>query len=57
LPVIKEVRNILGLGLREAKVAVEDSSDDNPIKKGVSKEEAEDLKSRLEAVGAEVKIK
>jgi large subunit ribosomal protein L7/L12 len=53
--VYKEVRTITALGLKDAKVAV-----DNPpltVKEGVSKEEAEKLKKQLEAVGATVEIK
>jgi len=53
--VIKEVRAITGLGLKEAKALVDSSP--APIKEGASKEEAEELKSRLEAVGAEVELK
>jgi len=50
--VIKEVREITGLGLKEAKDLVEGAP--KPIKQGVSKEEAEKIKERLEKVGAEV---
>jgi len=53
--VIKEVRSITGLGLKEAKDAVEGVP--NKIKEGVSKEEAEEAKNKLEAVGASVEIK
>lgn len=52
---IKEVRAITGLGLKEAKELVDNAP--NPIKEGVSKEEAEDLKSKLEEAGAEVELK
>ncbi len=54
IPVIKEVRAVTGLGLKEAKEAVEAAP--NVIKEGVSKEEAEEIKSKLEAVNAEVEI-
>ena len=50
--VIKEVRSITGLGLKEAKELVEAGG--KAVKEGVSKEEAEDLKGKLEAAGAEV---
>ncbi len=55
IQVIKEVRAITGLGLKEAK-AVVDSAPTN-IKEGISKEEAEEVKDKLEAVGALVEIK
>lgn len=55
IAVIKEVRSITGLGLKEAKELVDNAP--NPIKEGVSKEEAEDLKSKLEEAGAEVELK
>jgi large subunit ribosomal protein L7/L12 len=51
--VIKEVRSITGLGLKEAKDLVEAGG---KIKEGVSKEEAEDVKGKLEAAGAEVEL-
>ena len=51
--VIKEVRAITGLGLKEAKDLVEAGG---KIKEGVSKEEAEDVKGKLEAAGAEVEV-
>ena len=53
--VIKEVRAITGLGLKEAKDLVEGAP--KPVKEGVSKSEAEELKKRLEAAGAEVELK
>ncbi len=53
--VIKEVRAILGLGLKEAKDFVD--SIPKPVKEKVTKEEAESLKQRLEAVGAVCEIK
>ncbi|MDF1565019.1 MAG: 50S ribosomal protein L7/L12 [Deltaproteobacteria bacterium] len=53
--VIKEVRALTGLGLKEAKDLVESAP--APIKEGVSKEEAEDVKKKIEAAGAAVEIK
>ncbi|MDA0341310.1 MAG: 50S ribosomal protein L7/L12 [Proteobacteria bacterium] len=53
--VIKEVRAITGLGLKEAKDLVESAP--KAIKEGVSKEEAEELKKKLEEVGATVELK
>lgn len=53
--VIKEVRGITGLGLKEAKELVDNAP--NPIKEGVEKAEAEDIKSKLEDAGAEVELK
>ncbi|WP_308909483.1 50S ribosomal protein L7/L12 [Pseudokordiimonas caeni] len=53
--VIKEVRAITGLGLKEAKDLVEGAP--KPVKEGVAKAEAEDLKKKLEAAGAKVELK
>ncbi|WP_417452060.1 50S ribosomal protein L7/L12 [Kordiimonas sp.] len=53
--VIKEVRAITGLGLKEAKDLVEGAP--KPVKEGVSKAEAEELKGKLEAAGAKVELK
>lgn len=53
--VIKEVRAITGLGLKEAKDLVEAGSKE--VKTGVSKAEAEELKKKLEAAGAKVELK
>jgi large subunit ribosomal protein L7/L12 len=53
--VIKEVRGITGLGLKEAKDLVEAAP--KPVKEGVSKEEAAKLKEVLEAAGATVEVK
>ena len=53
--VIKEVRSITGLGLKEAKEAVEAAP--KAIREGVSKEEAEEVKKKLEEAGASVEIK
>lgn len=55
IAVIKEVRGITGLGLKEAKELVDGAP--NNVKEGVSKEEAEQLKSQLEEAGAEVELK
>ncbi len=55
IKVIKEVRAVTGLGLKEAKDLVESAP--KPIKEGVSKEEAEKIKEQIEAVGAKVEIK
>ncbi|MBS9715505.1 50S ribosomal protein L7/L12 [Pseudohalocynthiibacter aestuariivivens] len=53
--VIKEVRSITGLGLKEAKELVDAGG--KAVKEQVSKEEADDIKAKLEAAGAEVEIK
>jgi large subunit ribosomal protein L7/L12 len=53
--VIKAVRGITGLGLKEAKAMVEGAP--SPVKEGVSKEEAEDMKKQLEEAGAQVELK
>lgn len=55
IEVIKEVRAITGLGLKEAKDLVEAAP--KPVKEGASKDEAEKLKKQLEAAGAKVEIK
>lgn len=55
IEVIKEVRAITGLGLKEAKDLVEAAP--KPVKEGVAKDEAEKLKKQLEAVGAKVELK
>ncbi len=55
LKVVKEVKGLLGLGLKEAKGLVDGAP--APIKEGVPKDEAEKIKAALEAVGAEVEIK
>ena len=52
---IKVVREITGLGLKEAKDLVEGAP--KPVKEGVSKDEAEDIKKKLEAAGAKVEVK
>ncbi len=55
IKVIKEVRGILGLGLAEAKAVVEGVP--AKLKEAVSKEEAEEIKAKMEAVGAKIEIK
>jgi len=55
IAVIKEVRTMTSLGLKEAKDLVDAAP--KPVKEGVSKEEAEDLKKKLEAAGATVELK
>jgi large subunit ribosomal protein L7/L12 len=55
IEVIKEVRAITGLGLKEAKDLVEGAP--KPVKEAVSKDEAEKLKGQLEKVGAKVELK
>ena len=55
IEVIKEVRGITGLGLKEAKDLVEGAP--KPVKEGASKEEAEKIKATLEKVGAKVELK
>ena len=52
--VIKEVRAITGLGLKEAKDLVEGAP--KPLKQGVKKEEAEEIKKKIEAAGGKVKL-
>lgn len=54
IALIKEVRGITGLGLKEAKDAVEKGGE--TLKEGVSKEEADEIKKKLEAAGAKVEI-
>ena len=55
LAVVKLVKEMTGLGLKEAKAAVDAAP--NALKEGVSKDEAEALKAQLEEAGAEVEIK
>lgn len=55
IAILKEVRGITGLGLKEAKELVE--SVPKPLKEGAGKEEAEEMKKKLEAAGAKVSIK
>jgi large subunit ribosomal protein L7/L12 len=55
IAVIKEVRGITGLGLKEAKDLVDGAP--NPVKEGIAKAEAEEIKSKLEGAGATVELK
>src|SRR5918994_195614 len=55
IEVIKEVRALTGLGLKEAKDLVEGAP--KPVKEGVNKEEADKIKATLEKVGAKVELK
>ena len=55
IEVIKEVRAVTGLGLKEAKDLVEGAP--KAVKEGVNKKDAEDIKKKLEAVGAKVELK
>jgi large subunit ribosomal protein L7/L12 len=55
LQIVKLVKELTGLGLKEAKAVVDSSP--SPVKEGVSKDEAESLKSQLEEAGAEVELK
>ncbi len=55
IQVIKEVRTITGLGLKDAKDLVDSAP--KPIKEGVKKEEAEEIKAKIEAAGGTVEVK
>ncbi|RJP83593.1 MAG: 50S ribosomal protein L7/L12 [Desulfobacteraceae bacterium] len=55
IQVIKEVRAITGLGLKEAKALVDEAP--KPVKEGIDKESAEKIKAQLEEAGAQVEIK
>ena len=55
IPVIKEVRSITNLGLKEAKALVEEAP--KPVKEGVNKDEADKIKTQLEDAGATVELK
>ena len=55
IQVIKAVREITSLGLKEAKAMVDEAP--KPVKEGVSKDEAEDIQNRLQEAGATVEIK
>jgi large subunit ribosomal protein L7/L12 len=55
IKVIKEIRAITSLGLKEAKELVESAP--QPVKEGVTKEEAQEIKEKIEAVGGSVEIK
>ncbi len=54
IQVIKAIREITGLGLKEAKALAEEAG--GKVKEGVSKDEAEDIKSKLEETGAEIEL-
>ena len=53
--VIKEVRAITGLGLKEAKALVDEAP--KPVKEGIAKDEAEKIKAQLEEAGAQIELK
>ena len=55
IQVIKEIRAVTSLGLKEAKELVESAP--KPVKTGIKKEEAEEIKKKLEATGAQVQLK
>lgn len=55
IQVIKEVRAITGLGLKEAKALVDDAP--KPVKEGIAKDEAEKVKEQLEGAGAQAEVK
>ncbi|MBC8288439.1 MAG: 50S ribosomal protein L7/L12 [Nitrospinae bacterium] len=55
IQVIKEVRTITGLGLKDAKDLVDSAP--KPVKEGVKKEEAEEIKAKIEAAGGSVEVK
>ncbi|MFP4033423.1 MAG: 50S ribosomal protein L7/L12 [Desulfococcaceae bacterium] len=55
IQVIKEVRAITGLGLKDAKALVDEAP--KPVKEGIAKDEAEKFKEQLEAAGAQVELK
>ncbi len=55
IQVIKEVRAITGLGLKDAKALVDDAP--KPVKEGIAKDEAEKIKEQLEGAGAQVELK
>jgi large subunit ribosomal protein L7/L12 len=54
IQVIKEVRSITGMGLKEAKSLVDEAP--NPVQEGASREEADDLKAQIEDAGGEVEL-
>jgi large subunit ribosomal protein L7/L12 len=55
IPVLKEIRSITGLGLKEAKELVDNTP--KPVKEGIKKEEAAEIKKKLEELGAVIEIK
>jgi large subunit ribosomal protein L7/L12 len=54
IQVIKEVRSITGLGLKEAKSLVDEAP--NPVKEGLARDEADEMKAQLEEAGAEIEL-
>ncbi len=54
IPVIKVIREITGLGLKEAKAVADEAP--KPVKEGVTREEADQIKAKLEEVGASVEV-
>jgi ribosomal protein L7/L12 len=55
IPVIKAIRELTGLGLKEAKAVADDAP--APVKEGIAREEADQIKAKLEEAGASVEIK
>jgi large subunit ribosomal protein L7/L12 len=55
IPVIKVIRELTGLGLKEAKAVADEAP--KPVKEGVTREEADQIKAKLEEVGATVEVK
>jgi large subunit ribosomal protein L7/L12 len=55
IPVIKAIRELTGLGLKEAKAVADDAP--APVKEGVTRDEADQIKAKLEEVGASVEVK
>jgi large subunit ribosomal protein L7/L12 len=55
IPVIKVIREVTGLGLKEAKAVADEAP--KPVKEGVAKEEADQIKAKLEEAGATVEVK
>jgi large subunit ribosomal protein L7/L12 len=55
IPVIKVIRELTGLGLKEAKAVADEAP--KPVKEGVAREEADQMKAKLEEAGATVEIK
>jgi large subunit ribosomal protein L7/L12 len=55
IPVIKAIRELTGLGLKEAKAVADEAP--APVKEGVSRDEADQIKAKLEEVGASVEVK
>jgi large subunit ribosomal protein L7/L12 len=55
IPVIKVIRELTGLGLKEAKAVADEAP--KPVKEGVTKDEAEQIKAKLEEAGASIEVK